>query len=176
MWAKNERIHKEMEVIDIIILVITLASLVCGFWRGFVVQAGAIAGVVVGILACQLFGDSVAVWIGDVLPTLSDDPVTAAFINKTIAYIILFLLCYGVVRLLASLIKSLSSVVLFGIFDRILGALFTLFQSMLVLSMILSLIKLISSESTIITGSTLANGHAIQAILDLGPSVLGLVL
>ena len=47
---------------------------------------------------------------------------------------------------------------------------------MIALSLFLNLVKLISPESSLITASTLANGHAINAILDLGPAVLGLVL
>ena len=165
-----------MSLIDIIILIVTIASLGYGFWRGFVVQIGAIAGVLIGVAACRLFGSDVATWIGGILPVLSDDASTAAFINKTIAYILLFIVCYCATRLIASLIKSISSVLLMGIFDRALGALFSLFQYMLALSLFLNLVKLISPESSLITGSTLANGHAINAILDLGPAVLGLVL
>ncbi len=165
-----------MELIDIVILLVTVVSLAYGFWRGFVVQIGAIAGVIVGVAACRIFGADVALWLGGVLPVLSDDASTAAFINKTIAYIILFIVCYCLTRLLASLIKSISSVLLMGIFDRVLGALFSMFQWMLALSLVLNLVKLISPESSLITGSTLANGHAINAILDLGPAVLGLVL
>ena len=165
-----------MSTIDIIIIIIAGASLIYGFWKGFAVQMGAIAGVIVGILACQFFGDDVALWVGSILPSFSDDGVTAAFINKTIAYIILFILCYCTVRILASFVKSISKIILAGIFDRILGALFSMFQWMIALSLFLNLVKLISPESSLITASTLANGHAINAILDLGPAVLGLVL
>ena len=83
-----------MSTIDIIIIIIAAASLIYGFWKGFAVQMGAIAGVIVGILACKLFGDDEALWVGSILPSFSEDGVAAGFINKTIAYIILFILCY----------------------------------------------------------------------------------
>lgn len=162
-----------MAIIDIIILIVTVGALVYGFWRGFIVQLGAVAGLIVGVLACRLFGDSLAVWIGDVLPSLSDNVGTAMLINRTIAYVILFIVCYCSVRLLASLVKTITSALFLGVFDRILGALFSLLQWMIVLSLVVNFICLISPNSTFIAESTLANGHAIGAVRDLAPAILG---
>lgn len=161
-----------MEILDIVILAVFAGSLIYGAWRGLVVQMGAIAGVVVGILFCRLFGEWGAGVVGSALPSLSSSPEIAGYINSVIANVILFAVGYVTTRLLALLVKAVVEAVFMGVVDRILGALFSIFEWMLVLSLALNLWQAFSSTS-VIAGSRLAGGKAAAAVIDLAPTVFG---
>ena len=49
-----------MTTLDFIILGIILAATIVGAYKGFVSQAGTIAGVVLAVLGCRFFGGTIA--------------------------------------------------------------------------------------------------------------------
>ncbi len=161
-----------MEILDIVILVVFVGALVYGAWRGLVVQIGAIAGVVVGILFCRLFGDWGTETVGVVMPALNSSPRIAHYINSVIANVVLFAAGYVMTRLLAMMVKAVVEAVFMGVVDRILGALFSVFEWMLVLSLALNMWQAFS-DTSVIGGSTLAGGKAAVAVFDLAPTVFG---
>lgn len=162
-----------MTVLDIVILAVFIGSAVYGLWRGLVVQIGAIAGIVVGILACRLFGEWGTGVVSSIMPQLSDSASTAMYINSVIANIILFVLGYSLVRILASVVKTVAHALFLGAVDRILGALFSVFQWMLVLSIVLNVWQMFASGKSVASYSTLAGGKAAAAVEGLAPTVLG---
>lgn len=64
-----------MSIIDIIILVVFIGAAVYGWWRGMIVQIGSLAGVLLGILLCRLFGDGFSGFLIDTFG--GKDPVSA---------------------------------------------------------------------------------------------------
>lgn len=162
-----------MSILDIIIIIVFIASAAYGFWRGIVVQAGAIAGVITGILACRFLGPWATGFLSEILPELSSSPALALYINSVIANVVLFVVGYTLVRIIASMIKSVVHALFLGFVDRTLGALFSIFEWMLVLSLALNLWQAIDSRHNVVSSSTLANGKAAAAIMDLAPTVFG---
>lgn len=161
-----------MATLDIIILVVFGCSLIYGFWRGLTVQFGSLLGLLLGILACRLFGDWGSSVVYSWMPHTSDSPAVAHYVSSVIANVILFLAGYFLTRAVASAVKAVVDALFMGGIDRILGALFAAFMWLLVLSIVLNVWQMFSSGS-VIAGCRLAHGLAAKAVLDLAPAVFG---
>lgn len=161
-----------MGILDIIILAVFVVSAIYGFWRGVVVQVGALAAVVVGILACRLFGEWATSTLANILPTMSSSPELAHYTVAVIAYALLFVLGYVLTKVLANLVKTVAKALFMGAIDRLLGALFSVFQWMLVLSIALNICQIFTSHR-VISSSKLAGGKVAEAVMDLAPTVFG---
>ena len=69
--------------------------------------------------------------------------------------------------------KQLTHALALGGLDRLGGAVFSLFQWMLVLSILLNLWQMVKPSTNFLAMSTLGNGHAIEAVMGLAPGLLG---
>ena len=157
-----------MSILDIILLLIFVVSIIYGFRKGMIVQIGAVGGVIVGILACRLFGP----WLTGVF-TSSDADANDIYICGVFANVLLFLIGYICARLVASLIKTVTHGLHLSIIDRLAGALFSLFEWMLVASIALNLWQAFRPELDVTKNSKLADGRAAAAVMDLAPKVFG---
>jgi len=161
-----------MATLDIVILVVFISALIYGFWRGLTVQFGALLGLLIGILACRLFGDSGAEFVHSLLPASSNNVTVSNYVSSVIANVILFIIGYFLTSAVAKAVKAVVDALFMGVIDRIFGALFAVFMWTLVLSIILNILQIFNSGS-IIASSRLANGLAARAVLDLAPTVFG---
>lgn len=151
-----------MEAIDIILLVVALVAVVTGAMRGFLCQAGTIVGLVVGVLACRLFGDAATrllVGSGSEHETLL----------RAAAYTGVFIVSFIGVSLVARLLDSAFSAVCMGWVNRLAGAVFRLALWMVLASLVLNLWLLVSPESA----STFEARPWREAVVDLAPRLLG---
>ncbi|HAP29472.1 MAG TPA: hypothetical protein DCR26_05055 [Porphyromonadaceae bacterium] len=154
-----------MTSLDIIILLVAAGSLAYGWWRGIIVQAGALGAVLFAVLLCRLAGAPLAQLIAHGgVPDMMD---------RTLAYVLVFIIGYVSVRLLCRLIKSVAHSLNLGFFDRVIGAVFSLFQWMLVLSLALNFWLVLSPDTSYARLSHLAGGRVALFIVELGPAVLG---
>ena len=81
-----------MTSLDIIILLVAAGSLAYGWWRGIIVQAGALGAVLFAVLLCRLAGATLAQLIAHGgVPDMMD---------RTLAYVLVFIIGYVSVRLL----------------------------------------------------------------------------
>lgn len=161
-----------MGILDIIILLTLIISGGYGCWKGIVVQIGSLAGVVVGILACRLFG----VWLTDFLHVHlfsgAGDANTVHYISLVVAYVTLFVVGYAITRLLARLVQTVAKSLNLTVIDRILGALFSIFQWMLVLSILMNICMIIFKFNVLVY-ARLAHGAVGRAVAELAPLVFG---
>ena len=154
-----------MSTLDIVILVVFVASVAVGWWRGVIVQAGSIGAVVFGIVLCRL----AAPWL--TLHLAGAEEVD--YLDKVLANVILFVAGYAVVWLLSRLVKKITHALSLGVADRLAGAAFSLFEWMLVLSLFLNFWLVLRPDTDYHAVSGLANGHAVDAVVSLAPLVLG---
>ena len=154
-----------MTTLDIVLLIVFVVSVVLGFRKGVIVQAGSLGGIILGVLLCHLFGARCAAFIaGSGAPT---------YIDNVLGNIIVFIVGYLSVRAVAHFFKQLTHALALGGLDRIAGAIFSLFQWMLVLSILLNLWHMVKPSTNFLAMSTLGNGHAIEAVMGLAPALLG---
>lgn len=165
-----------MNILDIIIIVVFAGSIIYGLYKGIISQLGSLGGIILGIVACRIFGDDATRLVSDILPAMTSNASSAAFANSVIANILLFLIVYFLVKLLSGALKKLTHALALGFIDRILGAAFGLFKWCLALSIALDLWMAIFPDSTIIKASTLADGMAAKTILDLAPTLFGSII
>jgi len=164
-WWKSGKFAGGMTTLDIVILVVLVASLAIGFRKGIIVQAGSLGGIVLGVVLCRLFGIRLAAIIAG-----AEAP---GYIDSVLANVILFIGGFLSVKLVAHFCKQLTHALALGGLDRLAGALFGLFKWMLVLSILLNLWVMVKPGTDVTAMSTLGNGHAIEAIMGLAPAVLG---
>lgn len=162
-----------MTKLDIVILIVFVVSVAVGFRKGMIVQAGSLGGIVFGVLLSHLAGD----WLAGVIAAHGGDGAgVPTYVDSVLANIVLFVAGYLSVKAVAHFFKQLTHALSLGALDRIGGALFSLFQWMLVLSLLLNLWVVIKPGTNFCAMSTLGNGHAIEAIMALAPGLLGWAL
>ncbi len=157
-----------MTTLDVIILAVFVGSVAYGFYRGVIIQVGAVAAIVFAVVACRLGGYPLAEFIAG-----GDAPSS---LDVVVAKVIVFIAGYLGVRAVASLFKKMTHALALGGLDRLGGAVFSLFQWMLVLSLLINLWLVIKPGASLAELSTLANGHAAPAIARLAPALPGWAL
>lgn len=162
-----------MSAIDIIILVVFLASALYGFMTGAVRQIGSLAGLVGGYIAARMFGSAVgAMFLSDQAATESSmsEPM-AAVLGSIIVFIVVFIGFF----ILARLLRGFISLTGLGAFDRICGAVLSVLKWFLAMSIVLNMWQLFWPDSALFTSSHLCSGKVMDAVLGLFPWVMGLV-
>ncbi len=126
-----------MDLIEIFLIVFIAAAAVFGYFTGFISKIGTFAAVVAGIVLCRLIGPPLA---DAIAPAYSAD----ADINRAIIYSIIFIVVYVAVIIIARLSKKLITAMSLGIVDRIAGAVFGVFEWLVLLSFVLNVYFIIS--------------------------------
>lgn len=118
---------------DIICILIILAGFVFGYRRGFLAQAGSIIGVVMGIILCNIFASRLASHL--IQP---HDSMQTVLLANIMSYVIIFGLSYIMGRLLGTSAARILKTLRFGFIDKLGGALFTMAEYTLALSLLLN--------------------------------------
>lgn len=143
-----------MSVTDIIIVVIAVIAASWGAWKGFIRQLGSFVAILMGIVACHLFGPRVAAWLA---------------MSLVVADIILFLLVYIAVMLMSSAIHHASRALCMGPLDRLAGAILAIVKWAILASLILNV--WLAFEP----GSKVRNGVVTPYVVKCAPELLGYV-
>lgn len=157
-----------MSAIDILIILIFVVSIIYGLKRGFISQLGSVGGVLVGIVACRLFSESLASMFAGDNPDANDQYVSGVF-----ASVLLFIVGFIAARLVASLVKTVAKTLKLTVVDRVGGAIFSLFGWFLIFSLLLNIWQAFRPDIDITKGSSIADGRAAKAVVDFAPKVLG---
>lgn len=161
-----------MTTLDIIILIVFVASVVYGFYKGIIVQAGALGGVLLGVILCRLASP----WLAAEIAGWHDGGNAPSYVDSVLANIILFIAGYLGVKAVAGFFKNITHALCLGGLDRVAGAIFCMLQWMLVVSLLLNLWLIIKPATNLHALSTIGNGHAIDAIVAFAPKLLGYAL
>ncbi len=159
-----------MSAIDLLILVVFIASVFFGISRGIIRQLGSVGGIVAGIIACRLFTPL----ISDAL--LTDGEASSAsdiYVNNVVVNIAIFILAYFGVKYLCIILHKVVKTLHLTPIDRIAGAIFSLFEWMLGLSLLFNLINILIPSYNLPDKSKLSDGRAVRAVMDLAPDILG---
>lgn len=157
-----------MTLFDIFILVVFIGAILYGLKKGIITQLGALGGIIVGVVLCRLLGSAVTKALSPADSSAEELYVYGIFIN-----IILFIAGYLGTRILARLLRTVTSTLSLSLFDRILGVVFSVFEWMLFLSFFLNIWQAFSPDVNIIDYSKMGNRKPARALVDLAPAVLG---
>ena len=126
-----------MNTIDVVILVFILFFTIRGLFRGFILEFSTLIGLIVGYLA----GITYLGFLSDLLQTLM--PSVPVSILNIISFSVVFITINILLKIAANLITKTLKFAMLGWLNRLLGALFGLTKSVLILSIFVFLISLI---------------------------------
>lgn len=149
---------------DILTLIIVAVGCFLGFRRGLMAQVGSVFGILAGIICCNIFGHEIAAHF-----LSEDDGVETLLLVNAMTYVSIFVVCYLLGRLCGHLIAGAMRVFRLGIVNRLCGAAFTVFEYLLVFSLLLNAF-VGAFPNTRITSDY---EGVKKFVLNLGPEVLG---
>lgn len=162
-----------MALIDIIILIVFAVAVIVGFRKGFIVQIGSFAAIIVAIIACRLFGAQVSDLI---LSCFDETPsVWQRYSASALAYCGVYIVVYYAIVLIAKACRHAAKALMLGPVDRIGGALLSVFKWFMALSVAANLYIALFPGSNWLASSRLCGGKAATSIVGLAPRVLGQV-
>lgn len=161
-----------MSYIEIIFLIILIASLIMGFRKGLITQLGDIVGLIAAILVCRVFGAQAA-QIGRMIMGSHVDDAIGHYMVGCIGYLVLFIIVWVGVKILFKLLKMTANVLLLGPVDRVTGALFMAAKCFIAVSVLLNIWICISKDTSIITGAGEHTASLVKFVVDLTPWLVG---
>ncbi len=157
-----------MTALDIIILIIFIVAAVMGYRRGFISQIGSVAAIIVGIVACRMFGTAVSQWF---MPDVGDSSM-AVYGARILGNCLVYVVAYYAVIIVARMLRTVTHAVFLGPLDRIGGAVVSVVKWFLLVSLLLNLYIVLFDDSFLST-SHLCGGRPVRWIVELAPKVLG---
>lgn len=149
---------------DIICLIIIVAGFVFGYKRGIIAQIGSIIGISLGIVFCHIFAGRLAESFCD-----PSDDISTILLAKIMSFFIIFAICYIGGRLLGTAASGIVKTIHLGFLNKLLGAVFTMAEYTLFLSLILNA-WIAAFPATRI----LSNYDGVkQFVIDFAPDILG---
>lgn len=150
-----------MNWLDIVIIVLLVIFAISGLVNGLIKALFSLAGLILGIFLAGHF----YVQLADVLGFISNENAA-----KIAAFIVIFLVVLIVATILGVIFTKVVSNLLLGWLNRLLGAVFGVFEGALFLGAILAILVKYVGNHDVITGSFLA-----QFLLKGFPVVLSLL-
>ena len=161
-----------MTFVDTITVLLFVASVVIGYMRGLVRQATSLLGYILGIIACNMFGDTATDILLTVMPSAAEWPL-ASVTTHAVAVIVLFLLISLSVRVAGMFLRSVIGMLHLGIVDNIGGSALCLFKYFFIFSILLNLWLMVNPTSDTFTTEHILGNHPFVETINLAPRVLG---
>ena len=120
-----------MATVDIILLVLFIPAIIGGVYKGLVMQVVSLSSVVIGLLVASRFADDLSQVA--LMQFSGDEKVT-----YIICFVVIFILCALVLALIGHLVTKLFNIATLDWLNRLLGGLFAIFTTALVLGLLIS--------------------------------------
>lgn len=153
-----------MNWFDIVCGIILLAAFLGGMKKGFIMQMAKFAG----ILAAILFASKLAKII---MPTVTDLFSLSARTAPAVSYLASFILLVIIVMVVGKSMQSIFEKVYLGGLNKLLGGVFSVFTSILILSMVLNLILMVDKREKIIKHEIRQNAILYPTVKMVAPAV-----
>ena len=153
-----------MNIIDVIILICLVPAVFQGYRKGFISQAISIVSLVVGIWASARFADMVTAWIAQYIT--ASEPVL-----KLVAFALILILVFLALGLIGRLLESILNFAFLGWVNRLLGIVFSLLKTLLIIGLVIILFNSLNSNTGLVKPETLADSALYQPIKNLADVV-----
>ncbi len=161
-----------MTFVDTITVLLFVASVVIGYMRGLVRQATSLLGYILGIITCNMFGDTATDILLTVMPSAAEWPLSSVT-THAVAVIVLFLLISLSVRVAGMFLRSVIGMLHLGIVDNIGGSALCLFKYFFIFSILLNLWLMVNPTSDTFTTEHILGNRPFVETINLAPRVLG---
>lgn len=156
----------------ILVIGVAVWAIVSGYRRGLFRQLGAVVAVVTGIVCARILAPLCLDWIGERLPDFISG-FKRDYVVMSLAYGGIFLVATYAVLLVASPIGKLLKVLDGSVLNNIAGALFRLFQYMMILSVFYNIIGDMQPSGPLIQTSRRHDGNVVEGVVKIAPAILG---
>lgn len=162
-----------MALLDIIMLVVLGLAAVWGFYKGVVKQIGAIAAIIIAIIACRTLGAPATEFI---FPSVAADYSPIQYFGaRMFVYALVYFVAYYAVIVITHLLQMVLNIVLLGPVDKIAGALFNMLKFCIVLSFILNAFQFFDPSRDLAEASHIAGGELVSFIMAIAPAMVGAI-
>lgn len=162
-----------MTALDIIIIGVFIASAVMGFRKGLIAQIGSVAAILIGIIACRIFGAQVTEIIVPAQATGEDVDTMSRWGATILAYACLYIVAYYAVILVARLLKLVTHTLLLGPLDSIAGAAVSVAKWFMAVSVAVNIYIIIFPGTDLTSAAKVCGSRPVAWIIDLAPTVWG---
>jgi membrane protein required for colicin V production len=153
-----------MNYIDIIILIILGFSMVRGFINGLVIEIASLAALIFGIWGAIKFSSFTAYKLYEYFD------MTGQYIG-IISFIITFIIIVIVIHFLGMLIDKLMEAVALGFLMKLLGIVFALLKTTLILSVIFVILNSIDARRPFLPRQKIEGSMLFNPISDIAPAL-----
>jgi membrane protein required for colicin V production len=157
-----------MNYIDFLIIALLGFAVVRGFIKGLIIEVASILALVLGIWGAIRFSG----FVGQRLTDYFD--LTTQYLGL-IAFVITFIIIVLVIHTIANIIDKLLKAVALGIPLRILGAVFGLLKSALILSIIFVILNTVDERKNFLPRERLDQSLFYHTIADFAPMLFPLI-
>lgn len=155
----------------IVVVAVAVWGILTGYRAGFMRQMGGVLGVAFGIVVTRMLAPEFAVQVDGWLP-LSINGFNRPFLVDTLASGIIYLLVSAIISLCAMPLGKLMVVFSPGILDSIGGALFRLFQFLMLVSLVYNLLAAMNPSSDLTRTSSRHDGNIVEGVMMIAPPIL----
>ncbi len=154
-----------MNTIDVVILIIILLFTIRGLFRGFILELSTLVGLVIGYLAGITYLGLLSGLLQSLMP---EAPVS---ILNIVSFSVIFIGINIVLKIAAGLVTKTLKFAMLGWLNRLLGAVFGLTKSVLILSIVVFLISLIPWSEDLLARAGAGESILFPILRFLGPEL-----
>ncbi len=157
-----------MNFIDIIIIVILGYGLVKGFINGLIIEVASVLALILGIWGAIKFSSFTAAKLYDTFD------MSGQYVG-IIAFVITFIIIVIVIHFIGLLADKLVKLAALGFLNRLLGILFGLFKSVMILSIIMVVLNAIDARKSFLPREKINNSMLYNPISDIAPAIFPII-
>ena len=157
-----------MNYIDIIILIILGFAVVRGFINGLVIEVASLAALIFGIWGAIKFSGFTSVKLYEFFD------MSGQFIG-IISFIITFLIIVVIIHFIGMLINKLMEAIALGFLMKLLGTVFGLLKTVLIMSVIFVVLNSINSRRSFLPAEQLQESFLYNPISDIAPALFPII-
>jgi membrane protein required for colicin V production len=157
-----------MNWLDAIIVVILILSLVTGFINGLVKEVASLAALILGIWGAIRFSTFTAEKLYDYFD------MTGRYVG-VIAFLITFGIIVVIIHFIGILADKVVSAASLGFINRILGIVFGLIKSMLIMSVFFVVLNAIDARRPFLPKKTIEESKFYNPISDIAPAIFPII-
>ena len=137
-----------MNILDIILLICFIPAIIQGIRKGFIAQVISIVSIIFGVWASARFANIVSAWIGQYI-TASEQ------VLKVVAFALILIIVFLVLAAIGKLIEATFKLVMLGWLNRLLGVVFALLKTGLIVGLAIMAFDSINNTFKLVQESVL---------------------
>jgi Uncharacterized membrane protein, required for colicin V production len=157
-----------MNWIDLIIIVILILSFISGFTNGFVKEVASLLALVLGIWGAIKFSAFTAAKLYDWFD------MNGQYVG-IISFVITFIIIVVIIHFIGALADKLVDAVALGFFNRILGMVFGVIKSVLILSVLFTILNVLDTRHHFLPREKIEGSKFYMPISDIAPALFPVI-